>query len=100
MRPDPAQPARGTRDPWATISRILNQNINADRAQTRGVDLEFIWAFEPDFVDTDEGLQIRALLGRLHENSTTTAAGTTTDQAGSQTAPGVLRHHHQHLQHG
>jgi outer membrane receptor protein involved in Fe transport len=81
---------RSTPVPPATvgqISRILNQNINADRAETRGVDLEFIWAFEPDFVDTDEGLQIRALLGRLHENSTTTAAGTTTDQAGSQTRP-------------
>jgi hypothetical protein len=69
------------------ISRILNQNINADKAQTRGVDLEFIWAFEPDFVDSDEGLQVRALLGRLHENSTTTAAGLTQDQAGSQTRP-------------
>jgi iron complex outermembrane receptor protein len=81
---------RSTPVPPATvgqISRILNQNINADRAQTRGVDLEFVWAFEPDFVDTDEGLQVRALLGRLHENSTTTAAGTTTDQAGSQTRP-------------
>ena len=32
-------------------------------------------------------MQIRGLLGRLHENSTTTAAGTTTDQAGSQTRP-------------
>ena len=29
------------------ISRILNQNINADLARTRGVDLEMIWAFEP-----------------------------------------------------
>jgi outer membrane receptor protein involved in Fe transport len=81
---------RSTPVPPATvgqISRILNQNINADRAQTRGVDLEFVWAFEPDFVQSDEGLQIRGILGRLHENSTTTAAGTTTDQAGSQTRP-------------
>jgi outer membrane receptor protein involved in Fe transport len=81
---------RSTPVPPATIgqiSRILNQNINADRAQTRGVDLEFVWGFEPDFVDTDEGLQIRGLFGRLHENSTTTAAGTTTDQAGFQTRP-------------
>jgi hypothetical protein len=69
------------------ISRILNQNINADMAQTRGVDLEFVWGFEPDFLDADEGLQIRGLLGRLHENSTTTAAGATQDQAGSQTRP-------------
>ena len=65
----------GPRQTYGPISRILNQNINADRAQTRGVDLEFIWAFEPDFVDADEGLSIRGLLGRLHENSTTTAAG-------------------------
>jgi iron complex outermembrane receptor protein len=70
------------------ISRILNQNINADLARTRGVDLEFIWGFEPDFVgNKDESFNIRALFGRLHENSTTTAAGTKQDQAGSQTRP-------------
>jgi outer membrane receptor protein involved in Fe transport len=57
------------------ISRILNQNINADMAQTRGVDLEMIWAFEQ--------FTIRGLFGRLHENSTTTAAGTTQDQRGA-----------------
>ena len=72
---------------YGPISRILNQNINADRAQTRGVDLEFIWAFEPDFVDTDEGLSIRGLLGRLHENSTTTAAGTTRTRPAARRAP-------------
>jgi outer membrane receptor protein involved in Fe transport len=66
------------------ISRILNQNINADRARTRGVDLEIVWGFEPDlFGDQGEALTIRALIGRLDENSTTTAAGTTQDQAGA-----------------
>jgi outer membrane receptor protein involved in Fe transport len=66
------------------ISRILNQNINADSARTRGVDLEIIWAFEPDFIGSkEESFQIRGLVGRLHENSTTTAAGTTQDQAGA-----------------
>ncbi|HET7131488.1 MAG TPA: TonB-dependent receptor, partial [Gammaproteobacteria bacterium] len=66
------------------ISRILNQNINADNARTRGVDLEMIWGFEPDFVSSQsETLQIRALLGRLSENSTTTAAGTRQDQVGA-----------------
>jgi iron complex outermembrane recepter protein len=70
------------------ISRVLNQNINADTAQTRGVDLEFIWGFEPDFLGNhDESFNIRGLFGRLHENSTTTAAGTTRDEAGSQTRP-------------
>jgi hypothetical protein len=77
----------GAGQTYGPISRILNQNINADRAQTRGVDLEFIWGFEPDFLDADEGLQIRGLLGRLHENSTTTAAGARQDQAGSQARP-------------
>ena len=77
----------GAGQTYGPISRILNQNINADRAQTRGVDLEFIWGFEPDFVEVDEGLSIRGLFGRLHENSTTTAAGTTRDEAGSQTRP-------------
>jgi iron complex outermembrane receptor protein len=68
------------------ISRILNQNINADRARTRGVDLEIIWAFEPDFIgDKNESFTIRGLMGRLAENSTTTAAGTTQDQAGAAT---------------
>jgi outer membrane receptor protein involved in Fe transport len=70
------------------ISRILNQNINADTAETRGVDLEMIWAFEPDFIaNQTESFSIRALFGRLDENSTTTAAGTTQDLAGSQTRP-------------
>jgi iron complex outermembrane recepter protein len=66
------------------ISRILNQNINADKARTRGVDLEMIWAFEPNFFgDQSESFTIRGLVGRLAENSTTTAAGTTQDQAGA-----------------
>ena len=39
QRSTPGRPRR-----VGQISRILNQNINADRAQTRGVDLEFIWA--------------------------------------------------------
>lgn len=61
------------------ISRILNQNINADKAKTQGVDLEMIWSFSQ--------FSVRGLLGRLDENSTTTAAGTTQDQAQSQTRP-------------
>jgi hypothetical protein len=73
--------------PYGIISRILNQNINADKAKTSGVDLEFIWGLQPDFVEANESLQIRALLGRLYENSTTTAAGTTRDEAGGQTRP-------------
>ena len=70
------------------ISRILNQNINADTARTRGADLEIIWAFEPNFFGSkDESLSIRGLIGRLAENSTTTAAGTTVDQAGGGFPP-------------
>jgi outer membrane receptor protein involved in Fe transport len=66
------------------ISRILNQNINADTARTRGVDLEIIWAFEPDFAGSkEESFNIRGLVGRLGENSTTTAAGTTQDAVGA-----------------
>jgi outer membrane receptor protein involved in Fe transport len=63
------------------ISRILNQNINADNARTRGVDMELIWAFEPDFIGSQsESFQIRALFGHLSENSTTTALGSYQDQ--------------------
>jgi len=70
------------------ISRILNQNINADQAQTRGVDLEVGYRFEPNFFSNEsETFSLRALLGTLSENSTTTAAGTTQDQAGGQTRP-------------
>ncbi len=70
------------------ISRILNQNINADVAQTRGVDLEVGYRFEPNFFSSqEETFNIRAILGQLSENSTTTAAGTTQDQAGGQTRP-------------
>jgi outer membrane receptor protein involved in Fe transport len=70
------------------ISRILNLNINADMAQTRGVDFEASYRFEPDFIaDQDESFSLRALMGYLGENSTTTAAGTTQDAAGGQTRP-------------
>jgi outer membrane receptor protein involved in Fe transport len=66
------------------ISRILNQNINADTARTRGVDLELAWAFEPNFASNqEESFTIRGLIGRLAENSTTTAAGTTQDAVGA-----------------
>ncbi len=72
------------------ISRILNQNINADLAQTRGVDLEVGYRFQPNFFgNQDETLSLRAILGQLGENSTTTAAGTTQDLAGSQTRPEI-----------
>jgi outer membrane receptor protein involved in Fe transport len=68
------------------ISRILNQNINADSARTRGVDMEMIWGFEPDFIGgQSESFQIRAIVGRLSENSTTTAAGLSQDQVGAAT---------------
>jgi iron complex outermembrane receptor protein len=70
------------------ISRILNQNINADMARTSGVDLEVMYNTEPDFFgDARESFSIRALVGYLSENSTTTAAGTKQDLAGSQNRP-------------
>jgi hypothetical protein len=70
------------------ISLIQNLNINAAMAQTRGVDFEAGYRFEPDFFrDEKESFTLRALLGYLGENSTTTAAGTTVDQAQSQTRP-------------
>jgi outer membrane receptor protein involved in Fe transport len=70
------------------ITRILNLYINADMAQTRGVDFEASYRMEPNFfADQDESLSVRALVGYLGENSTTTAAGITQDQAGSQTRP-------------
>lgn len=70
------------------ISRILNQNINADMARTRGVDVEVAYTAEPNlFGRQSESFTIRSLVGRLSENSTTTAAGTTQDLAGSQTRP-------------
>jgi hypothetical protein len=70
------------------ISRILNQNVNADVAQTRGVDLETSYRFEPDFFgDYDESLSLRAILGYLAENSTTTLAGVTQDAVGAGSRP-------------
>jgi iron complex outermembrane recepter protein len=81
-------PPTGDGNPIGPISRILNQNINADLAQTRGVDLELAYNFEPDFFRSEsESFNIRALLGHLAENSTTTAAGTNRDLAGTQTRP-------------
>ena len=70
------------------ITRILNLYINADQAQTRGVDFEASYRIEPDFFSGEqESLSLRALVGYLGENSTTTAAGITQDQAASQTRP-------------
>jgi hypothetical protein len=70
------------------ISRILNRNINADLAQTRGTDLEVRYRFEPDFIaDYDESLSLRAFWGYLSENSTTTRAGAFQDAAGGGTRP-------------
>ncbi len=81
-------PPTGDGNAVGPISRILNQNINADMAQTRGVDFEVGYRFEPNFfANESETFSIRAILGTLSENSTTTAAGTTQDLAGSQTRP-------------
>ena len=81
-------PPTGDGQATGPISRILNQNINADVAQTRGVDMEVQYRLEPNFFGTEsESLTVRALLGYLGENSTTTAAGTTQDNAGGQTRP-------------
>lgn len=81
-------PPLGDGQALGPISRILNQNINADTAQTRGVDVEIGYRFEPNFFGSEtESLNIRALLGHLAENSTTTLAGTTQDNAGSQSRP-------------
>ncbi len=72
------------------ITRILNLYINADMAQTRGVDFEASYRIEPNFfASQEESLSVRALVGYLGENSTTTAAGLTQDQAASQTRPQV-----------
>ena len=70
------------------ITRILNLYINADMAQTRGVDFEASYRIEPNFfASQEESLSLRTLVGYLGENSTTTAAGLTQDQAASQTRP-------------
>ncbi|HWK55247.1 MAG TPA: TonB-dependent receptor, partial [Hyphomicrobiales bacterium] len=72
------------------LSRILNQNVNAAMAQTRGVDFEAAYRFEPDFfAEQEESFSLRALVGYLSENSTTSAAGTTQDSVNSQTRPKV-----------
>ncbi len=71
-----------------TITRILNQYINAGNAQTRGVDLEMAYTMEPNFFGSEvESFSIRALAGFLGENSTKTAAGTTADQVMAQARP-------------
>jgi iron complex outermembrane receptor protein len=81
-------PPTGDGQAIGPISRILNQNVNADTAQTRGMDLEVQYRMEPNFFGTEsETLALRAILGYLSENSTTTLAGTTQDSAGGQTRP-------------
>jgi outer membrane receptor protein involved in Fe transport len=78
----------GTGSTPGPISRILNQNINADMAQTRGVDFEVGYNMEPDFfADQVESFSLRGLIGYLAENSTTTAAGTTQDLARTRNRP-------------
>ncbi|MFN0002829.1 MAG: TonB-dependent receptor domain-containing protein [Pseudohongiellaceae bacterium] len=71
-----------------TITRILNQYINAGNAQTRGVDFEVMNTVETNFFSNDtETFTVRALAGYLAENSTKTAAGTTLDALNSQGRP-------------
>lgn len=73
---------------YTPISRILNQNVNADYAQTRGIDFEAIYNHDVNFFGNSfENISIRALAGYLAENSTTTLAGTTNDQAQSRNRP-------------
>ena len=70
------------------ISLIQNQNINAAKAETRGVDFETSYHFDPNFfAGEEESFSLRALVGYLGENSTTSAVGTVLDLARSQTRP-------------
>ena len=87
-------PPTGDGQAIGPISRILNQNVNADTAQTRGVDMEIQYRMEPNFFSNEiESFNIRAIVGTLSENSTTTRAGTIQDAVGGQSRPkrsGVL----------
>lgn len=70
------------------ITRMLNQYINAAQAQTRGVDFEGLYSFEPNFFGTQsETMSFRALVGYLAESSVTNDAGTVTDSVMSISRP-------------
>jgi outer membrane receptor protein involved in Fe transport len=78
-----------SRDPATNvITRILDQFQNIGKAQTRGVDLETQYSFEPNWVSSlDERLTLKALVGYLSENSTTSFSGITVDAANGQDRP-------------
>lgn len=58
------------------VQQILNIQTNAGGAQTRGIDLEVQYSFEPDFFGSQqETFNMRAMVGYLAERSTTSAAG-------------------------
>ncbi len=86
---DAGQCALISRDPTTNvITRVLDEYQNIGKAQTRGTDLEVQYSFLPNWVaDLDEHLTVKALVGYLSENSTTSFNGTVVDAANGQDRP-------------
>jgi outer membrane receptor protein involved in Fe transport len=75
-------------DPTGHVQNVRNVYLNVASAKVRGIDYEVLFNTTPDFVGgLDESLSFRLLAGRLLERSTTTAAGTTTENAGTYLEP-------------
>ncbi|MBN1238967.1 MAG: TonB-dependent receptor plug domain-containing protein [Gammaproteobacteria bacterium] len=67
------------------IERIVDKFFNVGAAKNSGVDVEIQYSTETNFFSSlNETLSIRALAGRLAENSITSASGLTQDDVGSR----------------
>jgi outer membrane receptor protein involved in Fe transport len=72
-----------TLDPTGHVQNVNNVYLNVASAKVRGIDYEVQYNTTPDFFKNEnESLSFRLLAGRLLEDSTTTATGTTTEGAG------------------
>jgi len=69
------------------VVAVFNPYLNIANARVRGIDYELLWNRETDwFANQSESLTLRFLAGRLLEDSTTTATGTT-DLSGELSEP-------------
>jgi outer membrane receptor protein involved in Fe transport len=76
------------RNDQGVLTRVLSPYLNLDSARVRGIDFEFVFTPDVDFLARhDESLSIRALGGRLNERTNTVAGSVPAEFAGSRGFP-------------
>jgi iron complex outermembrane receptor protein len=76
------------RNDQGVLTRVFSPYLNLDAATARGIDWEFVYAPDVNFLARrDESLSVRALAGRLNERSNTVAGSVPAEFAGSRGFP-------------